>query len=103
MSMARVCVKAISPGLAIGPPACSLRSAARPSQNWATFRLELSTVGELIGPCCQLVADRGLEVVGAAHRQVVAGVAGDEAGLGQARVEVQLLAERVNVVSAFIK
>src|SRR5690606_13085282 len=51
---ARSCVKAISPGLAIGPPACSFRSAARPSQNCATARLELSTVGELIGPCCHL-------------------------------------------------
>ncbi len=47
-------VKAISPGLAIGPPACSWRLAARPSQNWARFMLELSTVGELIGPRCQL-------------------------------------------------
>src|SRR5574343_419934 len=47
-------VKPISPGLAIGPPACALRSEARPSQNWATFRLELSTVGALIGPCAQL-------------------------------------------------
>jgi hypothetical protein len=50
----QVCEKAISPGLAIGPPACSLRSAARPSQNWARLRLEFSTVGELIGPCCHL-------------------------------------------------
>src|SRR5574343_220883 len=48
------CVKPISPGLVIGPPACGLRSEARPSQNWATFRLELSTVGALIGPCAQL-------------------------------------------------
>src|SRR5512143_3355522 len=47
-------LKAISPGLAIGPPACSWRSAARPSQNCARLRLELSTVGELIGPCCHL-------------------------------------------------
>ena len=47
-------VKAISPGLAIGPPACSLRSLARPSQNWARAKRELSTVGELIGPFCQL-------------------------------------------------
>ena len=38
----------------IGPPACSLRSLARPSQNWARERLELSTVGELMGPFCQL-------------------------------------------------
>src|SRR5690606_25587173 len=38
---------------AIGPPACSCRSCARPSQNCATFRLEFSTVGELIGPRCQ--------------------------------------------------
>src|SRR5690606_11675134 len=53
-SMARMWVKAISFGLEIGPAACSLRSAARPSQNCARFRLELSTVGELIGPCCQL-------------------------------------------------
>src|SRR5574344_2221788 len=54
MSTASSCVKAISIGLAMGPPACSLRLAARPSQNWATFMLELSTVGELIGPCAQL-------------------------------------------------
>src|SRR5690606_40696991 len=47
-------LKPISAGFAIGPPACSCRSAARPSQNCATFRLELSTVGELIGPCCHL-------------------------------------------------
>src|SRR5574344_1916286 len=53
-STASSCVKAISIGLAMGPPACSLRLAARPSQNWATFMLELSTVGELIGPCAQL-------------------------------------------------
>src|SRR3989338_9354173 len=46
-------VKAISPGLAMGPPACSFRSLARPSQNCARFMLEFSTVGALIGPCCQ--------------------------------------------------
>jgi len=54
MPIASVWLKAISPGLAIGPPACSFRSAARPSQNCATFRLEFSTVGALIGPCCHL-------------------------------------------------
>src|SRR5690606_26820036 len=47
-------VKAISMGLEMGPAACSLRSAARPSQNCARLRLEFSTVGELIGPSCQL-------------------------------------------------
>ena len=47
-------VNAISPGLAIGPPACSFKLPARPSQNCATFRLEFSTVGELMGPSCQL-------------------------------------------------
>src|SRR5690554_4435454 len=47
-------LEAISNGLAIGPPACSCRLAARPSQNWATARLEFSTVGELIGPSAQL-------------------------------------------------
>jgi hypothetical protein len=52
--MARVWLKAISPGLAMGPPACAFRSAARPSQNCATFKLLLSTVGALIGPCCHL-------------------------------------------------
>ena len=52
--MASVWLKAISPGLAIGPPAWAFRSDARPSQNWARFRLELSTVGELIGPFCHL-------------------------------------------------
>ncbi|MPN15678.1 hypothetical protein SDC9_163012 [bioreactor metagenome] len=40
-----------------------------------------------------VVADRGLDVVGAAHRQVVAGVARNEAGLGQARIEIELLAQ----------
>ncbi|CCC96771.1 conserved protein of unknown function [Azospirillum baldaniorum] len=53
-STARAWVEPISPGLAIGPPACSCRVSARPSQNCATFRLEFRTVGELIGPCCQL-------------------------------------------------
>ena len=47
-------MKPISIGLAMGPPAWAFRSAARPSQNWATFRLEFSTVGELMGPCCHL-------------------------------------------------
>src|SRR5690606_2759975 len=37
----------------MGPPACSCRSRARPSQNCATLRLEFRTVGELIGPRCQ--------------------------------------------------
>src|SRR5574343_979948 len=46
-------LKAISPGLAIGPPAWAFRSAARPSQNWARLKRELSTVGALIGPFCQ--------------------------------------------------
>src|SRR5690348_14150458 len=45
-------VKAISPGLAMGPPACSFSVAARPSQNCARLRLELSTVGALMGPFC---------------------------------------------------
>src|SRR6218665_419279 len=54
MSTASSWVKAISPGLAMGPPACSFRLPARPSQNWATFMLEFSTVGELMGPSCQL-------------------------------------------------
>src|SRR5690554_1584418 len=53
-STARAWLEAISSGLAIGPPACSFRSAARPSQNCATARLEFSTVGELIGPSAQL-------------------------------------------------
>ncbi|MNG21982.1 hypothetical protein D3C84_1064180 [compost metagenome] len=48
------CDDAISMGFSMGPPACSRRSLARPSQNWAMFRLELSTVGELIPPCCHL-------------------------------------------------
>ncbi|MNH09976.1 hypothetical protein D3C79_694390 [compost metagenome] len=34
----------------MGPAACSFRSLARPSQNCTKLRLELSTVGELIGP-----------------------------------------------------
>src|SRR5690606_30692506 len=54
VSTASSWVKAISPGLAIGPPACSFRSLARPSQNWARFMRELRTVGELMGPRCQL-------------------------------------------------
>lgn len=54
MSMTNSCVKAIPPGLAMGPPACSFRFLARPSQNWATFMLEFSTVGELMGPRCQV-------------------------------------------------
>src|SRR5690554_4637922 len=53
-STARAWLEAISRGLAIGPPACSFRLAARPSQNCATARLEFSTVGELIGPSAQL-------------------------------------------------
>src|SRR5690606_6473099 len=53
-STASVWENAISIGLAMGPAACSLRSAARPSQNCARFRLEFSTVGALIGPSCQL-------------------------------------------------
>ncbi|MCG3772543.1 MAG: hypothetical protein JW384_03757 [Nitrosomonadaceae bacterium] len=53
-STASSCVKAISPGLAMGPPACSLRSLARPSQNCASIILEFRTVGELMGPCCHL-------------------------------------------------
>ncbi|CUK13187.1 Uncharacterised protein [Achromobacter sp. 2789STDY5608615] len=40
-----------------------------------------------------LVADRRLQVVGAAHAQVVAGITGDRAGARQARVEEQLLAQ----------
>src|SRR5690606_16743048 len=52
--MASSCDEAISAGLAMGPPACSRRSLARPSQNWAILRLALSTVGELMPPCCQL-------------------------------------------------
>src|SRR5690606_7558186 len=46
--------EAISTGLAMGPPACSRRSLARPSQNCTKLRLEFSTVGELMSPCCQL-------------------------------------------------
>jgi len=45
---------AISTSAWIGPAACSLRFAARPSQNWAIDRLELNTVGELTGPACYL-------------------------------------------------
>src|SRR5690554_220194 len=49
-STARVWGMAISTSASMGPPACSFRSAARPSQNWAIARLELNTVGELTGP-----------------------------------------------------
>jgi hypothetical protein len=45
---------AISFGFPIGPPACSFKSFALPSQNWAILKVEFKTVGELIGPCCQL-------------------------------------------------
>src|SRR5690606_40367356 len=38
----------------MGPAACSFRSAARPSQNWAMARLELNTVGAFTGPGCHL-------------------------------------------------
>src|SRR5690606_6328572 len=47
---ARVWGIAISTSAMIGPPACSFRSAARPSQHWAIAKLELNTVGELTGP-----------------------------------------------------
>ncbi len=36
-----------------GPLACSWRSLARPSQNWAALNTAFSTVGELRGPFCQ--------------------------------------------------
>lgn len=38
-------VMPISTGLAMGPPACSFKSAARPSRNRAALNTELSTVG----------------------------------------------------------
>src|SRR5690606_19729923 len=53
MPTASVCGMFISTSAWIGPPACSLRSAARPSQNWAIARLELNTVGEFTGPAFQ--------------------------------------------------
>ncbi len=40
----------ISTAASIGPLACSIRSAARPSQNWATLNTELNTVGAFRGP-----------------------------------------------------
>src|SRR3989339_1434044 len=43
-------VEAISIGLAMGPPACSFKSFARPSQNCARLNFALRTVGEFIGP-----------------------------------------------------
>jgi TolB-like protein/DNA-binding winged helix-turn-helix (wHTH) protein len=49
--------------------------------------------GRIHRPRGPLVADRGLEVVGAAARQVVAGVARDDPGHRQARLEEQHLAE----------
>jgi hypothetical protein len=42
------------PSVGDGPPACAFSVGARPSQNCATFMLEFSTVGALIGPFCQL-------------------------------------------------
>ena len=47
------CVEPISTGLTIGPPACSVRSAARPSQNCAVLYVAFRTVGELRPPFCQ--------------------------------------------------
>ena len=46
-------VEPISTGLTIGPPACSVRSAARPSQNCAVLNVAFRTVGELRPPFCQ--------------------------------------------------
>jgi len=40
-----------------------------------------------------VVTDGGLEVVGSPHAQDVAGIAGNETGLGKAWVEVQLFAQ----------
>jgi hypothetical protein len=39
------------------------------------------------------MADGSLEVVGAAHAQVMAGIAGNEAGFGQTRIKIEFLAE----------
>ena len=35
-----------------GPFACSMRSSARPSQNWATLKTAFRTVGAFRGPRC---------------------------------------------------
>src|SRR5690554_7774913 len=43
----------ISTPACTGPLACSARSAARPSQNWAALNTALNTVGEFRGPFCQ--------------------------------------------------
>jgi hypothetical protein len=44
--------KGISTSVSIGPSACSSRVAARPSQNWAPKKPEVSTVGVLRSPIC---------------------------------------------------
>jgi hypothetical protein len=46
-------VFAISTPACTGPLACSARSGARPSQNCASLKIALSTVGEFRGPFCQ--------------------------------------------------
>src|SRR5690554_7988147 len=43
----------ISTPACTGPLACSARSAARPSQNWAALNTALNTVGEFRGLFCQ--------------------------------------------------
>ena len=48
---------------------------------------------EVLRGCCEEDPNGGLEVVRTAHRQVVTGVAGDDAGHRQTRFEPQLLAQ----------
>jgi hypothetical protein len=80
--VARVWEAAISPGLAMGPPACSFRSAVRPSQNWpelGDIEAGIEYRRRVDRPLLPVVADGGAQVVRTAHAQVVAGVAGYEA------------------------
>jgi hypothetical protein len=92
MSTASSWVKAISPGLAMGPPACSFRSGtAVPELGHVQAGVEHR--GRVDRAFLPVVTDGGLQVVAAAHGQVVAAVAGDEARLGQAGIEPQLLAQ----------
>ena len=86
-------VMPISIGFAIGPPACSFRSAARPSQNWAVLKTAFSTVGALRPPSCQLWPIEVGQHVDAAQADLVAGVAADVVALGEPRLEVECLAQ----------
>jgi hypothetical protein len=65
---------------------------ARPSQN-GHVEGGVEHGGGVDGAFVPVVADGGLEVVGAAHGKVVAAVAGNEPGLGEAGIEIEFLAQ----------